>query len=230
VAGLDHLRGQLTTERPTKHRALALSWPLLCLLAAGAGCGDRASATARPADPAPADSAVRLPTHIDSILPIEQEIRRFRATLDHEPTVLGKAAARTRDELIRRYIQALEQSDTAAAAALMISRAEFGTLYYEHTRYTRPPYRMSPALLWFFTVQNSEKGLTRALATYGGSGIRLAGYTCEAAPLIEGPNRIWQDCPLRLARRDGAILEIRLFAGILERGGRFKFVSLANDF
>jgi hypothetical protein len=211
----------LTTHPNSARR---FSWPLLCLLAAGAGCGERAAATV------PGESADRSPVYADSIFPIEEEIRRFRATLDTLPSDLGPNAPASRDQLVRQFVTHLDRADTAAAAALMITKAEFGTLYYEHTRYTRPPYRMSPALLWFLTVQNSEKGLGRALAAYAGSGVRLASYRCEAEPRVEGPNRIWQDCPLELERPDGVRLQKRLFAGILERNGRFKFVSLANDF
>jgi hypothetical protein len=170
------------------------------------------------------------PVHVDSVFPIEEEIRRFRATLTEQPRELSTDALRDRDQLVNAFVRAIERSDALAAARLMITKAEFAYLYFEHSKYTRPPYKMSPALLWFLTVQDSEKGLSRALAAYAGSGITLRHHHCAPEPSLEGPNRIWRDCTLELQDSRGTIMTKRWFGAILERDGRYKFLSFSNDF
>ncbi len=65
---------------------------------------------------------------MDSVVPRDVELARFRAGLE-QPSGLVDAAP-TRDALVERYVRALERSDTAALAALAINRAEFAYLYY----------------------------------------------------------------------------------------------------
>lgn len=162
---------------------------------------------------------------VDSSLPVEEHLRRFRAGLS-EPTALRGGAA-TRDALVRRFLSAVESADTAALATLVLDRAEFAWLYYPHTRYTAAPYELSPALLWFQMQNVSSRSITRLLMRHGGQPLGASGYTC-GPPLLEGPNRVWSDCRVVLgAPPDTASL--RLFGSILEHGGTFKLVSLANE-
>jgi hypothetical protein len=53
---------------------------------------------------------------------------------------------------------------------------------------------------------------------------------CPPEPLVEGPNRIWERCTVRVDSAGGETIEMRLFGSILERDGVFKFVSYTNDF
>lgn len=194
---------------------------------AGAAAEDPGAAPALEARDSEA-SRTRPPVHIDSIFPIDEEIRRFRATIDTQPVELGGGAAGSVTELVARFRAALERSDTAALRSLIIDRAEFAHLYYPHTVYTREPYELPPGLVWFQIQQNGEKGILRALRLYGGTTGMLGEHTCEPEPVAEGPNRLWQECTVSVRSGDD-IESKRVFGSVLERDGRFKFVSYAND-
>jgi hypothetical protein len=113
------------------------------MLAAAAACGtgeasDRALTAAEraPAPGATSELYARKspPTHVDSIFPVEEALRRFRAAVGPEPAGLEGGAA-SRHALLDRFAQALAAHDTVAFAGMVMSAAEFGWLYYPHTRY-----------------------------------------------------------------------------------------------
>lgn len=185
----------------------------------------------RPAD-GPGEATTRpdtVRTVVDSILPIEEELRRFRATLDEEPTALSGGAP-TLDGLVERFIGALEAADTAAMAGLLVTRAEFAWLYYPHTLFTAPPYELPPGLLWFQIENGTSRGFGRMMERMGGRPAHAEGYACPSEPLVEGPNRLWKNCVVHLRPPAGEARDLRLFGSILERGGAFKFVSYSNGF
>src|SRR5688572_10152652 len=80
---------------------------------------------------------------IDSVLPVEEEIRRFQATLGDRPYALSGGAA-DRTSLVRSFVEAIERHDERALQRLVVDRAEFGYLIYPDSPNTRPPYRLSP--------------------------------------------------------------------------------------
>jgi hypothetical protein len=215
---------------------LKLAWALGTMLLTAAACGTseasegaRASAEVAPTATVEAPSRARSPTHVDSILPIEEALRRFRQALGPEPTALG-GGARSRDDLVNRFARALAAYDTTAFAGMLMSVEEFAWLYYPHTRYTEAPYRQAPELVWFQIQNGTSRGLGRLLTRLGGTALDVRGYHCSPEPIVEGPNRIWDSCVLRVASLDGEVSDRRLFGSIVERDGAFKFVSYANDF
>lgn len=159
---------------------------------------------------------------------IIESLALFREGLDVPTRLAGGAASR--DALVRRFVRAIERRDTATARAMVLSRAEFAWLYYPTSPYTRPPTVQEAPLTWFLLVQNSQKGITRAFNRYGGSGIRYHTHRCTPEPAREGDNRLWHDCVVELTTADGGIVTLRLFGSIIERDGRLKFFSYANDF
>lgn len=197
-------------------RAAAAVWMLAAAL--GGGCARGEGVTAEVAPPA---------AHVDSIFPIEEELRRFRATLDEHPERLAQAAP-DRDELIRRFVAALEAGDLPALQSLALTRAEFAYLYYPYTRYTRRPYELGPAIVWFEMQNYSGRGLSRALQRHGGRPLGFAGYRCPEDPLVEGENRIWTGCVVERVTAGGRTQALPLLGPILERRGEFKFLSHAN--
>jgi hypothetical protein len=213
----------LASMQSRYHRAATCA--VLCLAAAGsAGC-DRVPGSAAVA----ADAAWELdhnPTHVDSVFPIEEEVRRFRALLDHRADALTGGAG-SRDELVARYLEALAAGDRAALAALAITPAEFIDLYYPHTRFTARPYELAPGLLWFQFENYGSRGLTRALERFGGRELDVSGYDCRTVT-AEGPNRIHGGCTVRLRDRIRGTVSVSLFGEILERDGQFKFITLAG--
>lgn len=164
----------------------------------------------------------------DSILDMPVMIEQFQAR--HAPVAaFGADAPRTRDELIERFAMALRDSSVAALRQLTLSKAEFAYLYFPASRFARPPYAQPPAVNWLLIEQNGLKGETRLLRHYGGAATDIVDHTCEADPVVEGRNIVWSHCRLALRQEDGTVLEdVRLFGSIVERDGRFRFVSLAN--
>jgi hypothetical protein len=166
---------------------------------------------------------------VDSIFPIEEEIRRFKEARGRASASGLENAAASRDELVRRFMRALEERDTAEFRLLAINATEFIDLYYPTSVYSKPPYKQSPELVWMLIQQSGEKGIGRALQRYGGMAANYEGYGCEDEPLVSGDNRVWEGCTIRWAPTPEAPSPIRLFGPIIERDGRFKFVSFAND-
>ena len=181
--------------------------------AAGAAVGDSVAAGDAPARD-------EMDARLDSAL------RRFQAGLPVPAALEGGEPSR--DALVRRFVRAIEAADTADLRRMMMTRAEFAHLYYPGSAYTRRPSRQEADLVWFLHIQNSEKGVSRALARYGTEPLGFLDYACDPTPVREGANTLWHGCAMRLAPR-GDTLRLRLFGPILERDGRFKVYSFAND-
>jgi hypothetical protein len=88
--------------------------------------------------------------------------------------------------------------------------------------------QQAPGLVWMQMQLNSEKGIVRLLRRFGGSDTGFRGYACEAEPVVEGENRMWERCAVRLAGAEGGEVEARWFGSIIERDGHFKLMSYAN--
>jgi len=207
----------------------------LLFVAVVAGCGEgHAAAT----DSDRADSLARVrqdsvnrakPGYIvDSILPVEEQLRRFRAGLSASQELNG--AAPSRDLLIRSLFRSLESADTTALVRLTISRAEFAYLVYPESPFSSPPYAQAPDLVWMRHAAASSTGLKRLLGRVAGSPLWLRSWSCREPPTIEGANRIWRDCTVRFAPEAGDMQTLQLFSSIIERQGRFKILSYANAF
>ncbi len=203
---------------------------LIAALLAATGCARGEAGSPEGADEtAVQPSSEAIPTHIDSIFPIEESLRRFRAELGPAPDRLS-GGARSRDALVERFVASLATSDTAAFADMLLTRDEFGWLYYPHTRYTARPYELAPALLWFQIQNGTSRGIGRLLDRLGDTSLVVLDYVCAPEPMVEERNRIWEDCALRIDPPEGEPTFMRLFGSILERDGAFKFVSYTNDF
>jgi hypothetical protein len=180
----------------------------------------------RPASPSayasPPTRSATYVDHADGEEGTEAQLQRFRADLPESPAALA-SGAESRDSLIQRYVRALEQRDTLTLEALSLTRTEFAYLYYPSSKMSSPPYELPAALMWARLQASNRKGALRALDAYGGRLLGFTGYHCPE-PSTEGENRIWAGC---LLRTTGG--ELRLFGSILERGGRYAFISLAND-
>lgn len=192
----------------------------LCAVACGGGQQEGEGAhTAAVA--APSSDGV-----VDSIFPMPVMLARFQAEAGPRPAGLGTRASTSRDELVARFVDAVQDSSVSALRELRLDMAEYVYLYFPDSHMSREPYRQPPSIGWMLTEQNGMKGEARVLREYGGRPLGFEGYTCPAEPAIEGANTLWRDCTVRLARRTGPI---RLFGTIIERAGRYRFVSIAND-
>jgi hypothetical protein len=163
---------------------------------------------------------------VDSARPVEEELRRFRAALGVAAPRELAGAPRSRAALVRSFVRALERKDTATLASLVIDAAEFAWFYYPFTVYTHPPYTQPPGMVWLVTEQNSRKGLGRLVRSLGGRPLDLRGYRCGRSE-PQDVNLLHLECGVLLGRDPAPV---RLFGTILERQGRFKFVSYANRY
>jgi hypothetical protein len=195
---------------------MMIRWIALAAFAMlSAGCRDAAPA---------AEAAVP----VDSIRPAAEALARFRADLPRVDSLAG--GADSRDRLLARFVDAVARQDTAAVRAMVVDRAEYGWIYFPSLQRMNPATSMQPAVMWMLHAQESEKGITRVLRRLGGGQARFGGYACEAAPQVEGANRYRHACTVETIAHDGEKATLKLFGSLIERGGRWKIVSYANDF
>jgi hypothetical protein len=194
----------------------------LALLALLSGCERSPSSSAAAAGLA----AQSHPVHVDSFVPREVALARFRqgssrvAQLEH--------GAATKDALVSAFVRALGRRDTAELRRLLVSRDEFAWLYYPSSAQGLPPYSLNPDLMWFMLVEQGNRGLRRALNQLGGKQLGYTGLRCEGASTAEGENTLWGPCLVRWEQRSGDTVEAHLFGPILQRDGRYKFLSYGN--
>jgi hypothetical protein len=202
--------------------------------------GDQQQLAAATPDSARADSIARArqdainratPGYVvDSILPVNEELRRFRVAVGGSPVAALRNGSNTREALVRRFIKALVVLDSSDLRAMVLGPREFADLVYPESPYTHPPYRQAPGLVWDQIQNPSRSGLTRLLRRLAGQPLQYEGHTCAAKPDRQGRNRIWTGCVVRLLDQNGDMRKNRLFGSIIERDGNFKFVSYANEF
>ena len=134
-----------------------------------------------------------------------------------------------RDSLVRQFVRAVEAGNSAALGELVLTPAEFAWLYYPWSPQGLPPYDVTADLMWDLLSRQSDRGARRLLRIAGGRALGYADYACPAEPQAEGANRIWGPCTITFVSGSGDTVSARLTGPILERDGRFKFVSLTND-
>lgn len=189
-------------------------------------CSDTTPRTAADSQAAHVAEVAAAGGTVDSIFPIEEQLRRFR---DGLPSVEWlRNGASSRDELVRQFVRAASASDTLTLNRLLLDRAEFAYLYYPHAAISKPPYEAPPQILWGQILLASNEGLPRVLARAAGQSIDVAGVTCADSIVVEGPNRLHEKCMLTLRIGKGSAIDTRWFGTIIERDGRFKFLGYAN--
>ena len=164
---------------------------------------------------------------VDSILPIPEQLDRFRKTIADKPDTLRHASASIKS-LVTRWTLAVASNDTAALNAMLLDRAEFAWLYYPGSKMSLPPYEAPPQLLWGQLLATSEEGAQNILKTFSTGSFKVFGVTCPKPAVVEGGNRLHEGCLLKLERAGAAPAEGAYFGTIIERDGRFKFVSYAS--
>jgi hypothetical protein len=212
-------------------------------LAAATGCKQGAAqadaATVR-ADSVRRDSIARarqdsinrtLPGYvIDSILPIEEEVRRFKTKVGGTPVRTFANASPSREALVRRIVRDVAKGDSVDLASLAVTPREFIDLVYPSSPYTRPPYRESPAMVWMQIANASNSGYLRLVRRLGSEPFKYESYTCAPKPERQGANTLWLGCTLRLLSPQHETTTQRWFGTIIERDGRFKVMSFHNQF
>jgi len=207
---MDELRAQLSKALP------------LVLLIFVVACSDRQPRHLAAAVPASEEPFAK----VDSILPTEEAMSRFLHGVVRVESLAGGAESRT--ELIERFFHALAARDTAALTQLLVSRSEYGYLYYPTSIYARKPYELPPDIAWMLNAEGNTKALRRLLARLGGSKLTLSRADCRTST-VSGADTFESDCRVTYRTSDGANHAGKLFNSIMQHDGRWKFLSLAGD-
>lgn len=172
--------------------------------------------------------AVASPGVSDSVRPRSETLATFRRGLDSVNALASVAASR--EELVTDFMVALEQSDTSALQRLLITPAEFAWLYYPTNPQGLPPYGLTPGLMWFMLQAGSRKGLSQLLKDRAGLDLRYLSTECLGDSSIQGENTVYGPCVVERVSSTGDTVRERLFGLVMEREGRWKFVSYANKY
>lgn len=212
VAGLDALLVEVTRRFAG---AAAGILPVAALLSLAA-CADA---------PVPAESARVYPPGyvVDSILPAEEALRRFRVGADRVMNLRGTPTLR---ELLAEFRRAASAGDSVALRSIALNRDEFAWLIYPESRLSRAPYRQPPEIAWIVLQQASEGGLRKLLARR--TTMVLLEAHCPDSVQAEGRMRTVSGCTVRVQTPDN-VRDVRLFGRVVELGGRWKIVGYDGD-
>ena len=165
---------------------------------------------------------------VDSILPIEEQLRRFRADLPEQPDTLRNASASI-DAWMKRWGKAVAARDTSELNAMTLDRAEFAWLYYPGSKLSKPPYEAPPQLLWGQIMASSNDGAQLLLARFGGKRFVVEKVLCPVPSDTTSASMVYSECRVRARADSEPAFTEQLFGSIVEHQGRFKFLGYANS-
>jgi hypothetical protein len=167
---------------------------------------------------------------VDSILPVDEEVRRFKATIGGEPVSWFAHASASREALVRRIVRDVARGDSVDLASAAVTPREFIDLVYPSSPYTHAPYRESPSMVWMQIANPSNAGFLRLIHRLGGQAFEYESHTCDKAGERQGKNRLWLDCTVRVITPRRETTTQRWFGTIIERDGEYKVMSFRNQF
>lgn len=162
---------------------------------------------------------------MDSVIPREEALRRFREGLPEVRQLAGGATSR--DALLRAVAAAIAAHDTAGLQALTLSRAEFAWLYYPTATQGFPPYDLAPALYWFTIDTRNHRALSQLLEG-NIPGRRFVSADCGTVTTTEGANHLWGPCLFTLAPVSGPAVKVRYLSLVVEREGTWKVLQFSD--
>jgi hypothetical protein len=167
---------------------------------------------------------------VDSILPIEEEIRRFKATMGGDPVSSFAYASASREALVRRIVRDVARGDSVDLASAAVTPREFIDLVYPSSPYTHAPYREAPSMVWMQIANPSNVGFLRLIHRLGGQSFEYESHTCHKDAEHQGKNTLWLACTVRVITPQRETTTQRWFGTIIEREGRYKVMSFRNQF
>lgn len=167
---------------------------------------------------------------VDSIFPVEEEVRRFKATVGGTPVETLSHASASREALVRRIVSDVAKNDTTDLASSALTPREFIDLVYPSSPYTHPPYKESPATVWMQVANPSNSGYLRLTRRLGGQAFEYLSHKCASSPERQGKNTLWVGCTIRVRNPQREEVTQTWFGTIVERDGRFKVMSFRNQF
>jgi hypothetical protein len=165
---------------------------------------------------------------VDSIFPVDEELRRFRKALGGDSAVVFNGGSPSLETLVRRFITALAASDTNEFRTMVVHGREFADLYYPVSPYSHAPYHQPPQLAWSLIQNPSTDGLTKLLRSMGGKPITYVGHKCDPKVMHEGRITRYAGCLVRIADAKADTTTRLMFGSIVELGGVYKFLSYTN--
>jgi hypothetical protein len=166
---------------------------------------------------------------IDSLLPPEEEARRFRAAFPGDSATAFVGGEGSREALVRRFVRSLAAADTNDLRRMVVKGREFVDIYYPGSPYASGPYRQPVGFAWRMIQDPSGVGLTRLLGRLAGRPLTFVWQRCEPKVLQEGKVDRYTGCLVRVVDERGDSATKRLFGSIVSFRGRFKFLSYTND-
>ncbi len=166
---------------------------------------------------------------VDSLLPPEEEARRFRAAAPGDSAIALVGGDASRDVLVRRFVRSLASADTSALRRMVVTPREFVDIYYPGSLYAGGPYHQPVSFAWRMIQNASDAGFRKLLARAAGQPLTFVWQRCEPRVLHEGPVDRYTGCLVRIVDGRGDSVTKRLFGSIVSYRGAFKFLSYAND-
>jgi hypothetical protein len=160
---------------------------------------------------------------VDSVMPREEALRRFRDGVTEVRELSGGAASR--EALAKAVMGALAARDTARLRDLRLTKAEYAWLYYPTAAQGLPPYDLAPDLYWFTLEGRNGSALRTLLEEPASAGARYLRHDCGTASQREGDNTLWGPCTLWSVTTGGDTPASRALSLVIERGGKWKVVS-----
>jgi hypothetical protein len=165
---------------------------------------------------------------VDSLLPPDEELRRFHAAHPGDSATAFTGGSTSRDALVRRFVRALASADTADLRKAVVTPREFSDIYYPGSPYANGPYHQPIGFAWQMIQNPSDAGF-RKLLRIAGRPIEFAGQRCESRVQREGAVDRYTGCLVRVVDARGDTLTKRAFGSIVSYRGAFKFLSFTND-
>ena len=166
---------------------------------------------------------------IDSLLPPEEEARRFRAAYPGDSATSFVGGEGSRDALVRRFVHSLAAADTNDLRKIVVKGREFVDIYYPGSPYAAGPYHQPVGFAWRMIQEPSVAGFTKLVRRLAGHPMTLVAHECEPTILREGKVHRYTGCLVRIVDARGDTVTRRLFGSIVSYEGRFKFLSYTND-
>lgn len=148
------------------------------------------------------------------------------------PALRLQGGASSVDELIQEFLQALRDDDPKALHALRVTETEYRELIVPgNVAEGDPPQVLSAEAseyFWQLMDQKSAYHEKSLLGRHGGRSYTVNGYSFEKGHKTYAGHQAWRRLALDVVAEDGTQNDIRT-GSIIERDGRYKFVSFIRD-
>lgn len=166
---------------------------------------------------------------IDSLLPPEEEARRFRAAFSGDSATAFIGGEGSREALVRRFVRSLAAADTNDLRRMVVKGREFVDIYYPGSPYASGPYHQPVGFAWRMIQDPSGVGFEKLMRRLAGHPMTFVWQRCEPEVVREGEVNRYTGCLVRVVDERGDSVTRRLFGSIVAYRGQFKFLSYTND-